>query len=155
MKGKGVAHEFHWKLKSFSLKMIRMEAICPEIAQTKQLIQGLAPSESSWGSQEEDVTFPISEMRKLMPCEAKSSVQFPQWGTNLLLHSVSLGQVLLPRPPFLCLLVKGPISKGKWSAALLLLLLPGSVANTLIFFFLIKILKFSFILNWWLWKCLV
>lgn len=38
MKEKGVAHEFHCKLKSFSLEMIRMEAIHTEIAQTRQLI---------------------------------------------------------------------------------------------------------------------
>lgn len=47
-------------------------------------------SESSWDAQDADVTFPISEMRKLMLYEAKSSVQFPPWGTSLSLHSVSL-----------------------------------------------------------------
>lgn len=133
MKGQRVSHEFHHKLKSSSPKMIRMEDICTEIPQTKHLTQGLAPNESSWDSQEEDTTFPISEMRKLMPYEAKSSVQLPQRRINLLLHCVSLGQVPLPKPPFLCFPVKGPISKGKWSAALLMPL-PGSAANTVGFF---------------------
>lgn len=37
MKGQRVSHEFHHKLKSSSPKMIRIEDICTEIPQTKQL----------------------------------------------------------------------------------------------------------------------
>lgn len=38
MKGTGISHDFHCKMKSFSLKMIRMEDIYTEIPQTKQSI---------------------------------------------------------------------------------------------------------------------